>query len=171
MFAWVLFGALLGRGVAYFVPNLTGRRAMLGGALGGGVGAAGFVWATGQLGDVAGRLVGAASLGFFVGLMIALVEVMFRDAWLEIVYGPKEKGTVALGAQPVSVGSGQACTVWAADAPDVAFRYRMENNRIFVDDLEANRTHVVKPGDEREAGKIRIKVHAGATTTPAAEPR
>ncbi|MHC4731836.1 MAG: vWA domain-containing protein, partial [Planctomycetota bacterium] len=59
MAGWVILGALLGRGMALVVPNLKPRRALLGGALGGAVGAAGFLWAAGALSDIAGRLTGA----------------------------------------------------------------------------------------------------------------
>ena len=43
MAGWVILGALLGRGMALVVPNLKPRRALLGGAVGGAVGAASFL--------------------------------------------------------------------------------------------------------------------------------
>jgi len=163
MAGWVILGALLGRGMALVVPNLKSRRALLGGALGGAVGAAGFLWAAGALSDIAGRLTGGICLGFFIGLMIALVEVMFRKAWLEIGYGSRETNTVTLGAKPVTVGSGDKCTVWAAGAPTVAFRFRMENNKIYCDDLATQRSDRVKPGYQKATGKVTVTVCTGGT--------
>ncbi|MHC5029989.1 MAG: VWA domain-containing protein [Planctomycetota bacterium] len=160
---WVLLGALLGRGMALVVPNLKSRRALLGGALGGAVGAAGFLWAAGALSDIAGRLTGGLCLGFFIGLMIALVEVMFRRAWLEIGYGSRETDTVTLGAKPVTVGSSDKCTVWAAGAPEVAFRFRLENNKIYCDDLATQQSDRVKPGYQKAAGKVTVTVCTGGT--------
>ncbi len=75
--AWVVLGALLGRGRAFFVPNLPPDRALLGGAIGGALGAVGFLGAASAFADVAGRLLGAALLGFLMGLMIALVEYLW----------------------------------------------------------------------------------------------
>ena len=51
---------------------------------------AGDFGGSGALGDVAGRLSGAAILGFCIGMMIALVEVALRQVWLRIGYGKGE---------------------------------------------------------------------------------
>ena len=95
--------------------------------------------------------------------MIALVEVMFRRAWLEIGYGSRETDTVTLGSKPVTVGSGDKCTVWAAGAAPVAFRFRMENNKIYCDDLTSQRSDRVKPGYQKAAGKVTVTVCTGGT--------
>jgi len=163
MAGWVILGALLGRGMALVVPNLKSRRALLGGALGGAVGAAGFLWAAGALGDIAARLTGALSLGFFIGLMIALVEVMFRKAWLEIGYGSRETDTVTLGTKPVTVGSSDKCTIWAAGAPPVAFSYRVESHKIICETIPEQRSDRVRPGDQKAAGKVTVTVCTGGT--------
>jgi Ca-activated chloride channel family protein len=163
MAGWVILGALLGRGMALVVPNLKSRRALLGGAMGGAVGAAGFLWAAGALGDIAARLTGALSLGFFIGLMIALVEVMFRKAWLEIGYGSRETDTVTLGPKPVTVGSSDKCTIWAAGAPPVAFSYRIESHKIICETIPEQRSDRVKPGDQKAAGKVTVTVCTGGT--------
>src|SRR5439155_5797706 len=89
---WILLGGLLGRGVGFFIPNLHAARAAVAGVGGGFLGALAFLVLS-RLGDVPGRFVGGAILGFAIGLMVALVEVVFRKAWLEIVYGPREVGT------------------------------------------------------------------------------
>jgi hypothetical protein len=98
---------------------------------------------------------GAALLGFFIGLMVALVEAMFREAWLEVRYGPKELRNVSLGGEPISLGSNQnACTIYAANAPPVAFRYWIKDNAIFCEDVSAKRTANVLPGDRKQVGNI-----------------
>jgi Ca-activated chloride channel homolog len=80
--AWALLGALVALGMTFFVPNLARGHALLGGALGGALGAICFLAASQQFGDFAGRLIGAAILGFCIGLMIALVEFIFAQAQL-----------------------------------------------------------------------------------------
>ena len=103
--AWTLLGGLLGLGMTVFVPNLKILRALSGGAIGGLVGSLGFLAGAGMLADFAGRLLGAASLGFFIGLMIALAEQLAREACLLLHWAPKETTTVNLGARPVILGS------------------------------------------------------------------
>jgi hypothetical protein len=110
--AWTLLGGLLGLGMTFFVPNLKTWRALSGGALGGLVGSLGFLAGAGMLADFAGRLLGAASLGFFIGLMIALAEQLAREACLLVHWAPKETTTVNLGAQPVILGSSPEAHVY-----------------------------------------------------------
>jgi hypothetical protein len=154
---WAMAGGLLAGGMSFFVPNLKRLRALLGGAIGGAVGAIGFI-AIGEFlgfGDMPARLVGAALLGFFIGVMVALVEAVFREAWLEIRYGPGEVRTVSLGRDPVSIGSNQAlCTVYAANAAPIAYRYWIKDAAIFCEDVAANRTSHVVPGDRKLIGKV-----------------
>jgi len=159
--AWAILGALLGRGMAFFVPNLKPNRAQIGGGLGGFVGAVGFLWAAAAFGDIAGRFMGAAILGFFIGLMIVLVEVAFREAWLEISYGPKENRTVSLGLEPVSIGNDpKACTIYARDVLPVAFRYKLEQDHIVCEDVASGYTNRVEPGDCKVIGNITVSVRA-----------
>ena len=71
---WAILGGFLGWGMAWFVPNFDSRRALIGGSFGGAAGALGFLLTVCVFGNVAGRFAGAAMLGFFIGLMIALVR-------------------------------------------------------------------------------------------------
>jgi Ca-activated chloride channel family protein len=156
---WSLLGGLLGGGMAYFIPNLPLPRAVLGGTVGGAAGAMGFLMAAGALGDTSGRLTGAALLGFFIGVMVVLIEIAFRKAWLEISYGSKETRMVNLGAEPVSIGGNpNACTIYVAGAPAIAYRYRLDNGAVLCDDLTANRTMQVQPGDRKAVGKATVTV-------------
>jgi Ca-activated chloride channel family protein len=161
--AWTILGALVGRGMALFVPNLNPRRALIGGSLGGAVGGIGFLWAAGALGDVAGRLAGAAILGFLIGLMVAVVEATFREAWLEINYGRKEIRTVSLGPEPVSIGSDpNACTIYTPSAPPVAVRYKLERGRVVCEDVLSGHTITVPPGAHKAVGNLTVGVCVAA---------
>src|SRR5262249_46694464 len=77
LLGWLLLGGLLGRGLAFFIPNLGGWRATGAGCAGGLVGALAFLLVS-AIGDVVGRFMGAAILGFAIGLMVALIEVVSR---------------------------------------------------------------------------------------------
>jgi hypothetical protein len=163
--AWALFGALLGWGMTFFVPNLQAGRALLGGALGGAVGAMSFLWAAGAFNDeVTVRLVSIPIVGFFIGLMVALSEALFREAWLEISYGPKEIRTVSLGREPVSIGSDPAaCTVYTRNAPPLASRYTLEQGRVVYEDMALGYRTVLQPGDRRVIGNVTVAVRVAGT--------
>ena len=163
--AWAILGGLLGLGMAIFVDNLRPLRGMAGGVVGGAVGALGFLIVGLLIGEVAGRPAGAAIVGFFIGGMIALVDVFFREAWLEVHYSPNEMRTVALGRKPVVIGSDRArCTIIAPGGPGIALRYTLSDGTISCEDLQASQTDVVQPGDRRSADTLDIRVCAAKPT-------
>jgi hypothetical protein len=165
---WCILGLLLGYGVGFYVPNLSRSRAALAGLIGGLLGSGGFLAFTYLNGDMVGRIAGGMVLGFAIGSMVALVEAVFREAWLEIRYGPKEARTVSLGREPVSLGSNQSiCTVYAVNAPPVAYRYWLKENAIFCEDVAAGRTMVAVPGDRKQIGNLVATVCAGGTVATA----
>ncbi len=160
---WLLLGGLLGRGVCYFVPNLSGWRATAAGCVGGLLGAAAFL-AVSAVGDVAGRFMGAAILGCAIGLMVALVEMAYRKVWLEVVYGPREVRSVNLGATPVIIGGdGAKCTVWVQGAPGKALKFWEQDGQVFCLDIVAEKTRVVVPGYRHPLKKAEVVVCSSST--------
>lgn len=157
---WTILGALVGRGLALFIPNLDRRRATLGGAVGGAAGGIAFILAL-ALGAVVGALLGAAILGGAIGLMLALVEAAYRQAWLEVYYGAKEKITVTLGADPVRIGGdSRACQVYARGARAVAYQYKLEEGQVRCVDYSTETSSVVTDGHEQQIGAARVIVRA-----------
>jgi hypothetical protein len=174
---WLLLGALLGLGLSLFIPNLNLTKATLAGLIGGGLGAAAFLAFSLVFADWLGRFAGASILGFAIGLMVALVEVAYRQAWLEVVFGSGELITVNLGPEPVKVGEGRECTVWARGAPKVALRYWLREGRVICDDVEGGREQAVGEGDKRVAGSVTVVVRTsggvrsgGVPPAPPAQP-
>jgi hypothetical protein len=174
---WLLLGALLGLGLSLFIPNLNLTKATLAGLIGGGLGAAAFLAFSLVFADWLGRFAGASILGFAIGLMVALVEVAYRQAWLEVVFGSGELITVNLGPEPVKVGEGRECTVWARGASKVALRYWLREGRVICDDVEGGREQAVGEGDKRVAGSVTVVVRTsggvrsgGVPPAPPAQP-
>lgn len=156
---WVLLGSLLGYGLAYFIPNLDGKKAALAGGAGGLAGSLTFVLVTLVAGDVIGRFLGALLLGLSIGLMVAFVELTFRKAWLEVRYGASEIVTVNLGPEPVKVGSdGSACAVYAKGAAPVAFRFWIHQGKVLREDYQAKDVQEVQPDESQEIGAITVTV-------------
>lgn len=158
---WTVLGALVGRGMALVVTNLSARRAWKGGAVGGTIGSIAFLYATSTLGETYGRLLGASILGLAIGLLIAFVEVVFREAWLDVHYGPRESRTVNLGLEPVSVGSdSKRCTVFVPGAPPVAYSFRVHQGKIECQDAVSGQSGPVSPGDTKIIGSTKVVVRA-----------
>jgi Ca-activated chloride channel homolog len=106
---WTLLGSSIGGGISLgFVPNLSPKRGMQGGAIGGAMGAMGFLVTSSLFGDLTGRLLGAVSIGFCIGLMVALIEELTRSAWLVVHWNDRETTPISLGDRPVILGSSAA---------------------------------------------------------------
>lgn len=165
---WGLAGGLLGLGLSFRIPNLGQIRGMGGGLVGGLLGGTLFVLVAfiSAGSNIAARLSGVAAIGFCIGLMIVIAEAAFREAWLEIYYGPKEMRTVSLGSQPIAIGSdSENCTIYARNAPPVALRYRLQEGKIFCENLSTNSSYQIQPGDRETVGNLTIVVSA-ATPQP-----
>ena len=102
---WTLLGLLLGAGMAQCVPNLKLSRGLLGGGLGGAIGAIGFLFFKSSVNEWSGRAIGTAILGFLIGLMIAWAETLSREAWIVAQWTPTEKKPFSLGERPIMIGS------------------------------------------------------------------
>src|SRR6185369_6008823 len=139
--AWGLLGGLLGAGCSSFVPNLRWQSGFMGGGIGGLIGALGFALFTSLAGPVLGRWIGAALVGFFIGMMIALAEKAFRRYWLEVRFGAREIRTFTLGPTLVAVGGDeQAATVYVSGAAPRALGYCVRGSRVFCEDFVSGKT-------------------------------
>jgi hypothetical protein len=163
---WLLLGGLLAWGVGAYIPNLPPYRAVAAGLVGGVLAALAFLRIS-DYDDRAGRLVGAALLGFCIGLMVAVVEAAFRVAWLEVSYGGRETRRVTLGRDPVSLGGSSACTVFVAGAPASGLEYTFGEGKIYCR-TGGGPPVVIAPGDQRSLGSVRVIARAhGAAVAPA----
>ena len=110
------------------------------------IGAAAFIVVS-NVGNVVGRFVGAAILGFAIGLMVALVEIAFRKIWLEVVDGSQGVRTVNLGAIPVLIGGDRSkCTLFVPGAPGKALKFWEKDGQIYCLDIVSEKTFPVSPG-------------------------
>ena len=168
---WVILGALVGGGTKFFVPNLNLKNALIGGTIGGGIGASGFLITAGIFGDILGRLSGASILGFFIGLMIAWIEQkqLASAPYLLVHWTPTEKTTYLLGTKPILIGTSLnvEIPVNSADGftPITAKIFKEGENIIMEFNQEyammkkmKKTTQDLKIGDTRKLGQITIEV-------------
>ena len=165
--AWVVLGGLIGGAMSFFVPNMKWRRAVLGGCLGGLIGALGFALVSMYADSFLGRLIGAALLGLFIGLMVALAEIASRRYWLEVAFGEREIRTVTLGTATVAVGGDEKLVgVYVPNAPAKAFGFRVDKNRVFCEEFATGRTTEAAPGDQRAVANAKIRVCCATEAQP-----
>jgi len=167
----MLLGGLLGGGMSFFVPNLRRIRGVQGGTIGGGMGAAGFLLLSPLIGEIGGRLLGGVILGFFIGLMIALLEQLSRKAYLLIHWHEKETTTLSLGDIPIILGSHQNAHILLSKAegfyPETAKIFQqgeemiMEYNADYAQAKGMKKLiHPLENGDTRKFGEIRLEVQS-----------
>lgn len=154
--AWVLLGAILSWGLAWFIPNLHKRWAVCGGAIGGGLGATVFLCLTLWFGDISGRLTGAFILGFCIGLCVGIVEQICRTSYLKIIQPGNKITTINLGEQPVSFGAGLSDTVYVSGISIEKARFYMENNRIVCE--QNGQKQFVDIGGQQLVGGLVVEV-------------
>lgn len=156
---WSLMGALLGALLSRPVPNLGLLRGLIAGGVGGGLGGIGFL-AVGQvLPDAIGRLVGLGTLGLALGLAMIVVEKLFREASLEVIWAPNETTNFNLGAQAVTIGGGED-HVFVRGLPPRFASIAFANGVIeYVETASGKRTPL-KDGSRLEIGKLNLIIHA-----------
>ncbi|MBL1208711.1 hypothetical protein [Geminocystis sp. GBBB08] len=164
---WGIAGGLLGFGLSFRIPNLDKIRGLGGGFLGGIIGGCLFIGFSFIAGEIIGRIFGLAAIGFFIGLMIILIEAVFREAWLIVHYGENEQKTVSLGSQPVILGSSNKAHIYLPKSQGytpITAKIYLENKQIFINfDQEYGQkmkqlTQELKNGDKRKLGNIAIEI-------------
>jgi Ca-activated chloride channel family protein len=163
--AWTMLGCGVAYGMGFFVPNLCRKRAAVAGAAGGALAAFAFLTVVPLVGDTIGRLLGAAILGLCTGMTTVLVEAVYRKAWLDVHWSPKEKSSLALGASPILVGSDADAHVLLAEADSpvaVMARIALDGGVIRLTDGQSGQDRVLRDGDKLTYGRIVIEVRASA---------
>jgi hypothetical protein len=161
---WGILGWGLGLGASFYVPNYPVKRAMLAGLLGGAIGGAVFRAAF-IFPIVLARVIGVTILGLFIGFAIAFIEEALREAWLTIIWGPKETSTISLGAKPVVFGSTPEADVYLPPGrgdvkpPPVRAVVSVENGQVVLEDKAANRRSVLQNGSEITLDRLRVVVN------------
>ncbi|MGK7872577.1 MAG: VWA domain-containing protein [Xenococcaceae cyanobacterium] len=169
LIGWILLGTLLGGGMSFFVPNLKKHRGLLGGCFGGALGGISFILIPNWSGAIAARLVGSAMIGFWIGIMIALLELLSTEARLIVHWTPTEQREILLGTRPVVLGSSQEVDIYLPKNqgyPPIAAKIFQEEEKIIIQFDEAMKTakkmqilrQELKDGSRRKLGDVLLEV-------------
>lgn len=130
---WVVVGVLIGASVGLY-DFVARRRAgdrsggglrkllngVIGGTLGGGVGAVLFVLLRNAMGSLLGKppsdllsgsAIGFVALGACIGLFIGLAQVILKEAWIEIEVGRRAGRQMILSKDETTIGRAEGCDV------------------------------------------------------------
>ncbi|HSD90992.1 MAG TPA: FHA domain-containing protein, partial [Kofleriaceae bacterium] len=128
--AWACIGAATGLGMNIVRSTRTQlRNSVIGGALGGAFGGLFFdpidrwVRASAFNGAEMSRMVGLIMVGLAIGIFVALVERLGRDAWLRVRTGPLAGKSFILYKTPTTIGSDPACDVYLYKDAELAPRH------------------------------------------------
>ena len=157
---WALMGCLLGLLLSKPIPNLIAKRGALAGAVGGAVGCVGFLIAV-QLfaSDVFARLIGMVVLGVALALAMYVVETVFREASVEVLWAPYETTTVGLGANPVTIGGGND-TIFLRGKPERVSSLIMKDGQIEHIETSNGKRIPLEDGSRIRIGGVEMVIHA-----------
>jgi hypothetical protein len=168
--AWGTLGLLLGGSAAWIIPNLPPLRTALA-SLVGAVVAAGIADAfTGSLSEEWRAAVVAGLIGFAIGLTVVVAESVLRSAWAEVVFGPRERKLINLGAKPVTFGSSREATVYVSGTDPYSLVCRFDGKlkvRRGLQDGESD----VRDGAKYSLGRVEITLHSSSEALGGAEPK
>jgi len=148
---WGIMGFGVGWGVSFFIPNYPKKRAMVAGFLGGLIG--------GVINNEMGSVLGVMALGFFIGLTISFIEEAFREAWLTVIWGPKETRTIALGQKPILFGSSRESDIYLSNELPIRVSVQIENAKAVMYDKITNHRRELHNGDRVDLGRISFVVN------------
>jgi hypothetical protein len=169
--AWGLMGGIAAFSMTRYIANLSKKGALLGGFVGGVIGALFFVFIANSFGGTPGRLIGAFLVGACVGAMVGIIEAAISEAWLNVIYAANERTTINLGQKPVTFGTGKTDTVFVRGTAEAALTFKLENGAILCTEQGKQRT--INTGEKVTLEKITIEVGAkqsGAQTGQKAAP-
>jgi len=144
--AWAWLGAALGLGMTLYKGTPIQRRnAITGGALGGALGGVFFdpidrffTGASAFSGGDPSRLVGLVAVGVSVGVFIALVDRLAREAWILVRTGPLAGKSFVLYRNPTVIGSAPQADVYLFKDTEIEPRHlaiHRTGNAYEVEDL------------------------------------
>jgi len=104
-------------------------------------------------------MAGIGALGAALGIAIVVVDSIFREATLEIIWAPKEVTTVGLGGNMVTIGGGDD-HIYVAGLSRKAAGVVIEQGKIQYVDIASGQRTDLRDGSRLKIGSIEIVVHA-----------
>lgn len=171
---WGIMGGLLGMFLSRAMPNFGMVKGGLGGFIGGSVGGFFFLlvgsaivkWLPASVSDnmasILAQMVGMGILGATLGFIMVVVEKIFREASLEVVWSPHESSFFNLGAQPIYIGGGRDDEVYVRGLGERHAHVVFAGGAIEYVDAESQKRTPLRNESSIQVGKLKLVVHAAA---------
>lgn len=174
---WGIMGALLGLFLSKAMPNFGPVKGSVGGFAGGFIGGTCFLCAglliqrvmpgTGtdaanRLSDLCGQIIGMGILGAALGMVMVIVESIFREASLEILWAENESTYFNLGTDPIYIGGGREDDVYVRGLGERHAHMIFTNGLIEYVDAESQKRTPLKNGSSLQIGPLKLLVHAAS---------
>ena len=161
---WATFGLVLAVTFSRAVPNMGLIRGAVAGLLGGGLGGFGFITlAHGDaLPGMLARMTGLGILGLALGLAVVVVERLFREAALEVIWAPNENSFFNLGAEPVRIGGGSDDEIYVRGLGPGFARIIFQQGQIEYVEAETKKRTPLKNESSLQIGALKLVIHAAA---------
>ncbi len=164
-------GGLLGLFLSQAMPNFGFLKGICGGFAGGLVGGACFLFAgrivnsilpdfSGRLADLLGQMVGMGILGAALGMIMVIVESIFREASLEVVWAPNESSFFNLGSEPIYIGGGKEDQIYVRGLGERHSHVVFAGGTIEYVDAESQNRTPLRNGSSLQIGMLKLVIHA-----------
>ncbi|HYT88084.1 MAG TPA: FHA domain-containing protein, partial [Gemmataceae bacterium] len=149
IFGWTLLGVAIGAvDGLYSRSPLKLRNGLIGGAIGGFLGGLLFLPFNG-IGGLSGRATSFVALGMCIGLFIAIVQVVLKDAWLTVVDGYRPGRQLIITEPETFMGTAEKIAL-----PFIAFGARGVEPRHVRIVRQPDGTYVVMDNNTRSGTKL-----------------
>ena len=104
---------------------------------------------------------GAAILGLTIGLVVALVERLAREAALIVHWHKDERTVINLGAEPVIIGSSPEAHLYLSKQkgfPPITAIVTFREGRVQMENKLSNSTHTLAGGNKLQIGDLWIEI-------------
>lgn len=158
---WGLAGGIIGWRISRLIANLGTLRGIAAGLAGGTLGGMGFLAISGHLAEAFGRSVGFGVLGAILGVTMVVAERLFREAYLEVIWAPREVTTLSLGTAPVSIGGGED-NIFVRGLPPRTATITLDGGKVRYVDQRTGKAMDLANGTRITVAQIQMVVHASA---------
>lgn len=173
VFCWGVMGGLLGAFLSRAMANFGAIKGAFGGFIGGSVGGFMFLvvgnaiykWLPGSsqtTTETIGQMIGIGILGATLGFIMVVVEKIFREASLEVVWSPNESSFFNLGAQPIYIGGGRDDEIYVRGLGERHSHVVFQDGAIEYVDAESQKRTPLKNESSIQVGPLKLVIHAAA---------
>jgi hypothetical protein len=165
VFCWGIMGAGIGISTSRIIPNYPKSKGKVAGFVGGILGGILFILSNSILPESISRFIGIGLIGFLIGLLISIVELFYREAWLTLKWSANETSSISLGSKDLILGSSPKADIYLPSDKgylDITAIITFRNGIVQIEDKLSKRTLNLKNGSKINLGFVEITINTKA---------